>query len=108
MSALPDLFAALGDPTRFAIVERLLKDGEMSAGALQKGTGISPPAVSRHLRVLRSAGILDRRADRQQRIYSVRPAAVESICAWTMSHRKFWESSLHRLEKALIEEMNRK
>ena len=57
MPALPDLFAALGDPTRFAIVERLLAEGELTAGELQRGTEISPPSVSRHLKVLRDAGL---------------------------------------------------
>ena len=61
MSNLIQTFAALGDETRFAIVERLLKEGELSAGELQEGTEISAPAVSRHLKVLRSAGIVAQR-----------------------------------------------
>lgn len=108
MNQLIETFAALGDGTRFAIVERLLKEGELSAGDLQENTGISAPAISRHLKVLRKAGVIDRRIDRQKRIYAVRPQAVESISAWTMSHREFWKSSLDRLERALNEEMKRK
>jgi len=108
MSALPDMFAALGDATRFAIVERLLKEGEMNAGQLQQGTGISAPAVSRHLKVLHNAGLVTRRINRQQRLYAARPQAVENICAWTMSHRDFWEASLNRLEQALMQEITRK
>jgi DNA-binding transcriptional ArsR family regulator len=108
MPALPDLFAALGDGTRFAIVERLLGEGELSAGEIQRGTDLSPPAVSRHLKVLTDAGLLERRVDRQRRIYAVRPAAVERVGAWVMSHREFWEASLLRLERALIEEVNRR
>ncbi len=108
MSSLPTTFAALGDATRFAIVERLLNEGELSAGALLEGVEISPPAVSRHLKVLREAGIIHQRVDRQRRLYSVRPEAVEAISAWTISHREFWEAGLKRLEQALIEEMKRK
>ena len=108
MPALPDLFAALGDTTRFAIVERLLNEGELSAGALQRGSGLSPPAVSRHLKVLREAGLVDRKVAAQSRIYVARPGAVERVCAWAISHREFWQASLARLERALMEEMNRR
>jgi DNA-binding transcriptional ArsR family regulator len=108
MPALADVFAALGDATRFAIVERLLTEGELSAGDLQRGTGLSPPAVSRHLRVLRDAGLVDRKVAAQSRIYFARPGAVEGVCAWAMSHREFWQASLARLEQALMQEVNRR
>lgn len=108
MSDLPATFAALGDPIRFAIVERLLKEGELSAGALQEGATVTPPAISRHLKVLRGAGIVEQRVDRQRRLYSVRPEAVQAIGAWTISHREFWEASVRRLERALMEEISRK
>lgn len=108
MPDLSTLFAALGDPTRFAIVERLLTEGEQSAGGLLDAGPISAPAISRHLKVLRQAGIVEQRIDRQRRIYSVRPEAVQSIGAWTMSHREFWQTSLNRLELALQQESNRK
>ena len=108
MTQLATTFAALGEETRFAIVERLLKEGELSAGDLQEGMAISPPAISRHLKVLRQAGVIERRIERQKRIYSVRPQAVELISAWTISHREFWQASMDRLERALMEEMSRK
>jgi len=108
MSHLPTTFAALGDATRFAIVERLLTEGELSAGGLQEGVDISPPAISRHLKVLRTAGIVDQRIDKQRRMYSVRPTAVEEISAWTMSYREFWQNSLDRLEQALMMETKRR
>lgn len=104
MSNLIDTFAALGDDTRFAIVERLLKEGELSAGDIQEGTSISAPAVSRHLKVLRSAGLVHQRIDKQRRLYSARPEAVQSIGAWSMSYREFWQNSLDRLEWALVQE----
>lgn len=108
MQTLPATFAALGDPTRFAIVERLLAEGELSAGEINAGVVISPPAVSRHLKVLREAGVIEQRVDAQRRIYAVRPEAVQIISAWTMSHREFWQASLDRLEAVLMKEISRK
>ncbi len=101
MTTLPQTFSALGDETRFAIVERLLREGETSAGDLQQVADISAPAISRHLKVLRQAGVIGQRIDRQRRMYSVRPEAVQAINAWVEYHRKFWERSLDRLERAL-------
>ncbi|MGB1213640.1 MAG: ArsR/SmtB family transcription factor [Pikeienuella sp.] len=101
-------FAALGDPTRFAIVERLLQDGELCAGALLDAAPISAPAISRHLKVLRKAGVVHQRIDAQRRLYSVRPEAVQTISAWTESHRDFWQASLDRLDALLTKEMSRK
>ena len=85
-----------------------MKEGALSAGELQRGTGLSPPAVSRHLKVLHAAGLVDRRIARQSRIYAARPGAVERVGAWAMSHREFWEASLRRLERALMEEVKRR
>ncbi len=104
MSNLTSVFAALGEPTRFAIVERLLREGELNAGSLQKGVPISAPAISRHLKVLRNAGIVVQRVDKQQRIYAVRPETVQAISAWTMSHKAFWQGSFDRLAAMLDQE----
>lgn len=104
MSNLAHTFAALGDATRFAIVERLLKQGELPAGELLDVGRLSAPAISRHLKVLRSAGIVEQRIDKQWRMYSVRPEAVQAIGAWSMSYREFWQGSLDRLELALNQE----
>jgi len=104
MSNLSTTFSALGDASRFAIVERLLTEGELSAGQLNQSAKVSAPAVSRHLKILRQSGIVHQRIEKQKRIYSVRPEAVRSIEAWTMSHRAFWEKSLDRLEAALEQE----
>ncbi len=101
MSRLTQTFSALGDETRFAIVERLLTGGEASAGDLQSVADISAPAISRHLKVLRNAGLIRQRVDRQRRMYAVEPEAVRAINAWIEYHRKFWEHSLDRLEHAL-------
>lgn len=99
-----DIFAALGDATRFAIVEKLLREGELPAGNLQDAGAISPPAISRHLKVLREAGIIEQRIDKQRRMYSVRPQAVRSIGEWALTYREFWQTSLNRLETALQKE----
>ncbi len=103
MSHLPTTFAALGDATRFAIVERLLQNGELPAGELQDVSNLSAPAISRHLKVLHTAGIVNRRIDKQRRLYSVRPEAVQAIGSWTMSYRDFWQGSLDRLSVAMGE-----
>ena len=108
MNNLSTTFSALGDQTRFAIVERLLNEGELSAGCLQEQMVISRPAVSRHLKCLRNAGVIRQRVDAQRRMYSVRPEAVQTISAWTMSNREYWQSSLDRLEKVMSQEISRK
>lgn len=100
---LPDVFAALSDRTRFAMVERLLTEGELPVARLREGIDLSAPAVSRHLAVLAGAGLVSRRPRGQQRLYSVRPEAMRGIAAWTMDHREFWAASLDRLEAALLD-----
>jgi len=104
MPQLSTTFSALGDATRFAIVERLLAEGELSAGELLDVGAMSPPAISRHLKVLHTAGILNKRIDKQHRMYSVRPEAVQAISDWSMSYKKFWDQSLDRLAYAIENE----
>lgn len=104
---MPDLvtsFAALGDPVRFAITERLLKQGPLNAGQLADVATISAPAISRHLKVLREAGLITQTIDKQRRIYAVDPRAVRHINAWLQEHEAFWATSLDRLGAALAED----
>ncbi|MDA7429513.1 metalloregulator ArsR/SmtB family transcription factor [Primorskyibacter aestuariivivens] len=101
MPDLPQTFAALADPVRFAIVDRLLREGELSAGDLGKDFDISAPAVSQHLGILREAGILTRRARAQKRLYSVEPQGLSDLVDWANAARQFWESGMNRLERAL-------
>jgi len=96
-SSLAPQFAALGDPTRLAIIDRLIAEGPQPAGALQDVAEISAPAISRHLKVLRSAGLVQQQVDAQRRIYSVNPQAIRAIGTWTITRRDFWEGSLDRL-----------
>jgi len=104
MTSLAKTFAALGDPVRFAIAERLLSHGSLSAGELQDVADISAPAISRHLKVLREAGIVTQTVDKQRRIYAVDPQVVRAISDWTMDHKSFWMAGLDRLDTALNEE----
>ena len=101
MTDIVSTVAALGDPTRFAIVERLLKQGALSAGDLQDVAEISAPAISRHLKILREAGLISQTIDKQRRIYAVKPEAIGQVNRWMMSHEEFWRASLDRLAAAL-------
>lgn len=103
MQSMVQKFAALGDPTRFGVVEELIRRGEAPAGDLVAHAGMSGPAVSRHLKVLREAGLVVQRVEGTRRIYSVSPDAMQEISDWTANHRAFWEAGLDRLELALAE-----
>ena len=98
---LSSVFAALADPTRLAIVERLLAEGEHSAGEIAEPFAISKPAVSKHLKVLESAGLIERRVERQWRVCRIRPEAIKMMDDWMERYRTFWEGSFDRLEKLL-------
>ena len=101
MTRLTQTFSALADPTRLAVVEQLMRDGELPVAALEPKSGISAPALSRHLKVLRAAGLIQQRAQGTQRLYSVRPEALRGIANWTLDHRAFWEAGLDRLDAML-------
>lgn len=98
-----DTFAALADPTRRQILE-LLGEREHSAGDLARRFRISRPAVSRHLRVLREAGLAQARGDAQRRIYRIEAAPLAEVDAWIGRYRGFWSDRLDRLEHHLDEE----
>lgn len=97
MAHLSETFSALSDPIRLAVVERLMAEGELPAGRLVEQASISAPAMSRHLKVLRQAGLVEQRTQGTSRLYSVRPEALRSIADWTLDHRAFWEASIDRL-----------
>ncbi|CUH50392.1 ArsR/SmtB family transcription factor [Ruegeria atlantica] len=105
MNTLINAFSALSDSTRFSIVEQLMQDGELPAGDLIQGRGMSGAAISRHLKVLREAGLVQQRAHGTQRMYSIQPDGLRAIAEWTISKRQFWENSLDRLGD-LIEREN--
>ena len=101
MTDMTRTFAALSDPTRLSFVEHLMREGEQPAGTLSELTDISAPAVSRHLKVLREAGVIVQRVAGTHRYYSVDPEAMRAIANWTMDHKAFWAGSLERLDELL-------
>ena len=95
------LFRTLADPTRRALFERLCREGEQTVGALTAQSGVSQPAVSKHLGVLRRAGLVcDRHAGRQTH-YSAQPAALTPLIDWTGQMASFWQSRFDDLEDLL-------
>jgi DNA-binding transcriptional ArsR family regulator len=98
---LPAVFGALSDPIRLAIVERLLREGERSAGEIAEPFSVSKPAISKHLRVLEQAGLIERRVERQWRVCRVRPEAIRAVDDWMARYRAFWEGSFERLDALL-------
>lgn len=99
-SQLDDLFAALADPTRRAIVERLLGAGELSVSDIAARFTISAPAVTRHLHVLEQVGLIERRIERQWRFVRVRAEALAPAENWLARQRRHWTAALDRLEAA--------
>lgn len=87
---------ALADPSRRAMVERLAR-GPMTAGELDAMLPIARPGVSRHLRVLREAGLVEVRQDAQRRIYRLRPEPLAEIDGWLGQYRALWENRLDAL-----------
>ena len=95
------LFRTLADPTRRAIFERLCRDGEQTVGVLTARAGVSQPAVSKHLGVLRQAGLVQGRPDGRQTHYSARLGALAPLIDWTSQMAGFWETRLDHLEDLL-------
>ncbi|NLS08465.1 helix-turn-helix transcriptional regulator [Nesterenkonia sp. MY13] len=91
----------LGEPARRRVVE-VLAEGSRPAGeiaeVLHVEFGMSQPAASRHLRVLKDAGVVESRIDAQRRMYSLKPEAVEDVAAWTQRITAFWNQRLDALE----------
>ena len=102
--AVQQIFSALADPTRFAIVERLLAQGDLTAGELAEPYDISKPAISRHLKILEEAGVIERRIDRQFRVFRARGESFVEIEDWLEQARRFWTGSFKRLEKMFEDE----
>jgi DNA-binding transcriptional ArsR family regulator len=96
-----DTFSAVADPTRRAMLD-LLVEHERSAGELVSAfPHISQPAVSKHLRILRDAGLVNMRVHAQQRIYSLQPRGLAELDVWIAKYKVFWPESLDALEKYL-------
>lgn len=98
--SLDTVFAALADPTRRAILTRLA-NGEASVNELAAPFDMSQPAVSKHLKVLEKAGLVERNVDRQRRPARLKAEPMEAAVEWLEEFRKFWTSSFDQLDELL-------
>ena len=96
-------FRALAEPNRFQIVE-LLRGGPRPVGDMVDRLRLRQPQVSKHLRVLSEAGLVDVRVDAQRRIYALRPAPLQELEVWLERYRRIWEENFQRLD-AVLEEL---
>ena len=102
MPPAPDLlFRTLSDPTRRALFERLCREGEQTVGALTAGAGVSQPVVSRHLSVLRQAGLVRERHAGRHSHYSAQLGGLGPLVDWTSRMTGFWEARFDHLENLL-------
>jgi DNA-binding transcriptional ArsR family regulator len=95
------LFRTLADPTRRAIFERLCREGEQTVGALTARAGVSQPAVSKHLGILKEAGLVRDRPDGRLTHYSAQLSALAPLIDWTSQMTGFWENRFDALENLL-------
>ena len=96
-------FRALAEPNRFQIVE-LLRGGPRPVGDMVDRLRLRQPQVSKHLRVLSEAGLVDVRVDAQRRIYALRAAPLQELEIWLERYRRIWEQNFQRLD-AVLEEL---
>jgi DNA-binding transcriptional ArsR family regulator len=107
MPAVTDhVFKALADPTRRAIFEGLRRDGEQTVHALTRRAGISQPAVSKHLTILKRARLVGHRREGRETHYSARPQALAPLVDWMTQYGAFWRDRFDRLEE-LLERMDK-
>lgn len=96
----------LAEPHRRAILDAL-RDGERPVNQIVERLALSQPLVSKHLRVLREAGLVEATVDGQRRLYRIRPEPLADLDAWLGAYRKLWSAQLDRLEEHLDERRNR-
>jgi DNA-binding transcriptional ArsR family regulator len=94
------MFEVLAEPNRRRILD-LVREQERPVGELVEQLGLSQPAVSKHLRVLREAGLVEVRTDAQRRLYRVNPGPLRDLDAWLAPYRKMWSGRLDDLERHL-------
>ncbi len=100
MDRLSATFSALADPTRRALLAKLA-EGDATVGDLASPFKISLPAVSRHLKVLERAGLIERETDAQWRVCRLKGRPLREAHGWLERYRKYWEESLDRLAEYL-------
>ena len=102
MRKAPDeIFKSLADPTRRAIFERLSRDGELTVRMLTDHSGVSQPAVSKHLGVLKHAGLVRARHKGRETHYSAQPRALAPLVDWMSYYSRFWHDKFDLLEDLL-------
>ncbi len=99
---MPAVLEVLAEPHRRRILD-VLRQGELPVGALVDELGSSQPLVSKHLRVLREAGLVEARVDGQRRLYRLRPEPLVELDAWLEPYRQMWRTSLDQLEAHLTQ-----
>jgi DNA-binding transcriptional ArsR family regulator len=102
LPVMPATFAVLAEPVRRQILD-LIRDEERPVGDLVERVGLSQPGVSKHLRLLREAGLVEVRVDAQRRLYRVRAEPLAEIDAWLAPYRRLWAGRLDQLERHLNE-----
>ena len=100
MSSVATVFDVLAEPTRRRLLDAV-RDGERSVGELVEEIGMHQPGISRHLKVLRDAGLVEVRRDAQRRLYRVRPEPLMELDAWLEPYRREWSGRLDALERHL-------
>jgi len=100
LTLVTSTFEILAEPQRRRILD-LLREGERPVGALVERLTLSQPAVSKHLRVLKNAGLVEVRQDAQRRWYRLRPEPLAEIDAWLAPYRRLWAARLDALERHL-------
>jgi DNA-binding transcriptional ArsR family regulator len=99
---LSDIFAALADPTRRAILARLAQ-GEASVKELAEPFAMSAPAITKHLKVLQRAGLISQGRQAQWRPCKLEPAPLKDVAEWLEAYRRLWDEQFNRLESYLAE-----
>lgn len=97
---LSQIFAALADPTRRAMLARLL-EGDATVTELSEPFDLSQPTISKHLKVLEKAGLITRSRNAQWRSSSLEPAALQEVTDWMEPYRAFWDANFERLDAHL-------
>jgi len=97
---LSQIFRALADPTRRAMLARLI-DGDATVGELAAPFGLSQPAISKHLKVLEQAGLITRSRSAQWRFSSIDVTGLQEVADWVEPYRRFWDENLDRLDAHL-------
>jgi len=100
-AAANHVFKALADPTRRSIFEGLTRDGEQTVHALTRRAGISQPAVSKHLLILKRARLVGHRHQGRETHYSARPQALAPLVDWMAQYGAFWQNRFDQLENLL-------